>query len=108
MFAGSATGGIPASGTDKSATGPATCQVTAGSDAERTGDARPAFGWGTLGGAESGECDAGRKITTAAAATTATDTPPNHTRRRACRSAGRPTLPMPVLSAPPQPAPQRP
>src|SRR5690348_4758591 len=97
MFAGSGTGGIPGSGTDRSATGPATGQVTAVLDAERTGDSRTVLGCGVRVGADAGVCEAGRKITTPTA-TTAIDTPQNHTRRLARWPAGQPTLLMPILS----------
>ena len=82
MFAGSGTGGIPGSGTDRSATGPATGQVTAVLDAERAGEARTELGWGVRAGADAGVCEAGRKSSTPTA-TAATDTPQNHTRRLA-------------------------
>src|SRR6185312_4622588 len=101
MFAGSGTGGIPGSGTDRSATGPATGQVTAVLDAERTGDSRTELGWGVRVGADAGVCEAGWKITTPTT-TAATDTPQNHTRRLARRPAGQPTLLMPILPARPQ------
>ena len=93
MFAGFATGGIPGSGTDRSAIGPATGQVAAGLgaglEAERTGETRTALDCDAWVGAGAAECEAGRKITAASAttATTATDTPPNHTRRLARGSA---------------------
>src|ERR1700677_1981595 len=104
MFAGFATGGIPASGSDRSAIGPATCQVTAALDGEGPGETRPALARGALDDAGSAECDVGRKIITLAAitATTATDTAPNHTRRLARRPDRQPTLPMPIL--PPRPS----
>src|SRR6266700_1672537 len=94
MFAGSATGGIPGSGSDGSATG----QVTVVLDAERAGEARTELGWGVRAGADAGVCEAGRKIITPTA-TTATDTPQNHTRRLACRPAGQPSLLIPILPA---------
>src|SRR5438093_5362274 len=97
MFAGSGTGGIPGSATDRSATGPATGQVTAVLDAERAGDSRTELGWGVGARADAGVCEAGRKITTPTATTT--DTPQNHTRRLACWPAGQPTLLMPILPA---------
>src|SRR5580692_11708111 len=84
MFAGLATGGIPGSGSDRSAIGLATGQVAAAlDDAERVGDTRPALARGVLAGADPAACGAGRKIITLAAitATTARDAPPNHTRR---------------------------
>src|SRR5215470_12320414 len=98
MFAGSGTGGIPGSGTDRSATGPATGQVTAVLDAERAGDSRTVLGCGVGAGAGAGVCEAGRKITTPTA-TTAADAPQIHTRRLACRPEGQPTLLMPILPA---------
>jgi hypothetical protein len=98
MFAGSGTGGIPGSGTDRSATGPATGQVTAVLDAERAGDSRTELGSGVRAGADAGVCEAGRKITTPTT-TTAIDTPQNHARRFACRPVGQPTLLMPILPA---------
>src|SRR5437762_1995733 len=97
MFAGSVTGGIPGSGTDRSATGPATGQVTAVLDAERAGDSRTELGCGVLAGAGAGVCEAGRKITTPTA-TTAADTPENHIRRLVRQPVGQPTLLMPILS----------
>src|SRR5512146_3219884 len=98
MFAGFATGGIPGSGSDRSATGPATGQVTAVIDAERAGEARTELGWGVGAGADAGVCEAGRKISTPTA-TAATDTPQNHTTRLARRPASQPTLLMPILPA---------
>src|SRR6188472_1736829 len=98
MFAGSGTGGIPGSGTDRSATGPATGQVTAAGDAERAGESRTELGCGVGAGADAGVCEAGRKIT-APTTTTAIDTPQNHARRLARRPAGQPTLLMPILPA---------
>src|ERR1700722_17307198 len=101
MFAGFGTGGIPGSGSDRSATGLATCQVSGGLEAERTGAARPALEWGGRTGGGTAGCEVGRKIITPTAirATTAKDTPPNHTVRRARWPAGQPTLPMPILPA---------
>jgi hypothetical protein len=99
MFAGFGTGGIPGSGSDRSATGLATCQVSGALEAERTGAALPALEWGVRAGAVAAGCDVGQKITTPVAITaaTATDTPPNHTVRRDRQAAGQPTLPMPIL-----------
>jgi hypothetical protein len=97
MFAGSGTGGIPGSGTDRSATGPATGQVTAVVDAERAGDSRTELGCGVRAGADAGVCEAGRKMITPTA-TAAIDTPQNHTKRLARRPAGQPALLMPILS----------
>src|SRR5258708_28295797 len=102
MFAGSGTGGIPGSGTDRSATGPATGQVTAVLDAERAGESRTELGWGVRAGADAGVCEAGRKSSTPTA-TAATDTPQNHTRRLARRPAGQPTL---LIAHPPCTAPR--
>src|ERR1700749_4978551 len=99
MFAGSATGGIPGSGTDRSATGPATGQVTAVLGAERAGESRTVLGCGVRGGAGAGVCEADRKITTPTA-TTAADTPQSHTRLLARRPFGQPTLLMPILPCP--------
>src|SRR6185295_7544562 len=106
MFAGSGTGGIPGRGTDRSATGPATGQVTAVLDAERAGDSRTVLGCGVRAGADAGVCEAGgceadRKISTPTA-TAAMDTPQNHTRRLARRPPGQPTLFMPILPARPR------
>src|ERR1700722_1755461 len=103
MFAGFGTGGIPGSGSDRSATGLATCQVSGVLEAERTGAARPALDWGVRTDGGTVGCEVGRKIITPTAitATTATDTPPNHTVRRARWPAGQPTLPMPILPARP-------
>src|SRR5690348_4386139 len=101
MFAGSVTGGIPGSGTDRSATGPATGQVTAVLDAERAGDSRTVLGCGVGAGARAGVREAGRKITTPTT-TTAADTPDNHTRRLARPPAGQPTLLIPILPCPGQ------
>src|SRR5580658_1765477 len=99
MFAEFGTGGIPGSGSDRSATGLATRQVSAALEAERTGAAAPALAWGFRMGGGTARCDVGQKfVTPAAIATaTATDTPPNHTRRRARWPTGQPTLPMPIL-----------
>src|SRR3954451_20112022 len=97
MFAGSATGGIPGSGTDRSATGPATGQVMTVLDAERAGESRTELGCGVRAGAGAGVCEADRKITTPTV-TAASDTPQNHTRRISRRPAGQPTLLMPILS----------
>src|ERR1700733_8579921 len=111
MFAGFGTGGIPGSGSDRSATGLATRQVSAALGAERTGAACPALEWSVRVGAGTAGCDVGHKIITPApiAATTATDTPPNHTVRRARCPAGQPTLPMLILPArPTQPGAPRP
>src|SRR5579864_7266136 len=107
MFAESGTGGIPGSGSDRSAIGLATGQVSAALEAERTGAARPALAWGFRIGGDTAGCDAGQKIITPAAiaTATATDTPPNHTLRRARWPAGQPTLPMPILPARPSRAP---
>src|SRR5690349_22856092 len=103
MFAGSVTGGIPGSGTDRSATGPATGQVTAGLDTERADDSRTVLGCGVgvgVGaGAGAGVREADRKITTPTA-TTAADTPQNHARRLARWPVGQPTLLMPILPCP--------
>src|SRR5271156_6091034 len=101
MFAEFGTGGIPGSGSDRSATGLATGQVSAALEAERTGAARPALARGFRGGGGTARCDIGRKIITPAAiaTATATDTPPNHTLRRARWPTGQPTLPMPILPA---------
>src|SRR6516162_8835758 len=102
MFAGSVTGGIPGSGTDTSDTGPATCQVTVGLDAERVGEARSAAGWVAPAGAEADAgvsvCDAGRKITAKTATTPVTirNTPPSQARRRVCRSTSQLILSMPI------------
>src|SRR6185437_13927647 len=98
MFAGSGTGGIPGSGTDRSATGPATGQVTAVLDAERAGDSRTELGCGVRAGADAGVCEVDWKITTPTT-TTAIAPPQNHTRRFARRPAGQPTLLMPILPA---------
>src|SRR3984885_11644097 len=103
MFAGSGTGGIPGSGSDRSATGLATGQVSGVLEAERTGAACPALDWDFRIDGGTVECEVGRKMITliAITATTATDTPPNHTVRRAHWPAGQPTLPMPILPARP-------
>src|SRR5581483_5294252 len=99
MFAGLATGGIPGRGTDRSATGLATCQVAAALDAERVGVARIACVGGAWVGAGTAWCDAGRKTVTpiATTATRAAATPPDHARRLARCPSGQPTLPMPIL-----------
>src|SRR5580658_6910738 len=96
MFAGFGTGGIPGSGSDRSATGLATGQVSGALEAERTGAALPALEWGVRAGAVAAGCDVGQKITTPVAITaaTATDAPPNHVVRRARWPAGQPTLPI--------------
>src|SRR5690348_16499775 len=103
MFAGSVTGGIPGSGTDRSATGPATGQVTAGLDTERAGDSRTVLGCGVgVGaGAGAGVREAGRKITAKTTTTVAmvTSTQPNQVRRLTCRPVGRLALPIPILPA---------
>jgi hypothetical protein len=103
MFAEFGTGGIPGSGSDRSATGLATCQLSAALGAERTGASLPALGWSARAGAGTAECDVGHKIITppAITATTATATPPDRTLRRARWPAGQPTLPMPILPARP-------
>src|SRR5580692_10190643 len=100
MFAGSGTAGIPGSGSDRSATGLATRQVSGGLEAERTGATRPALEWGFPADGDTAGCELGQKIITPTAntATTATDTPPNHTARRARWPAGQPTLPMPLTA----------
>src|SRR5690349_19746728 len=98
MFAGSVTGGIPGSGSDRSATGPATGQVTAALDAERAGESRTVLGCGVGAGAGAGVCEAGRKITRPTA-TTVSDTPQVHARRLARRAVGQPTLLIPILPA---------
>src|SRR5215467_7892627 len=102
MLAGFATGGIPGRGSERSATGLATCQVAAVSDAERGGVARTALDGGAWVGADTAGCDAGWKtvtpITTAATKATAATT--DHTRRLACRPAGQLTFPMPILPCP--------
>src|SRR5437763_15388213 len=98
MFAGSGTGGIPGNGTERSATGPATGQVTAVLDAERAGDSRTELGCGGRAGAGAGVCAAGRKMITPTT-TTGSDTPQNHTRCLARWPAGQPTLLMPILPA---------
>src|SRR6185437_7414436 len=107
MLAGFATGGIPGRGTDRSATGLATCQVAAVSEAERVGVARTAFDGGAWVGTGVTGCDAGRKTVTpiATAATKATVTPPDHARRLPWRPASQPTLPMPILPCAPGRAP---
>src|ERR1700733_10104653 len=96
MFAGFGTGGIPGSGSDRSATGLATGQVSGALEAERTGAALLALEWGVRAGAGTGGCDVGQKTSTPAAITaaTATDPPPNHTVRRDRQAAGQPTLPI--------------
>src|SRR5579863_5362477 len=103
MFAGSGTGGIPGSGSERSAIGLATGQVSAALEAERTGAARPALAWGFRIGRDTGGCDVGQKIITPAATApaTTTDTPPNHALRRARWAAGQPTLPTPIPPARP-------
>src|SRR5689334_1188300 len=99
MLAGFATGGIPGRGSDRSATGLATCQVAAASDAERVGVARTAFDGGAWVGADTAGWDAGRETVTpiTTAATRATAATPDHTRRLACRPSGQLTFPMPIL-----------
>src|SRR5215470_13987270 len=101
MFAGSGTGGIPGSGTDRSATGPATGQVTAAGDAERADESRTVLGCGAAAGAGAGGCEAGRTATakTTTTATMATSTQPSQVMRVTCRSVGRLTLPIPILPA---------
>src|SRR4029079_4866248 len=114
MFAGSGTGGIPGSGTDRSATGPATGQVTAGLDTERAGDSRTVLGCGVGAGADTRVCESGRKITRPTA-TTVSDTPQGKPRRTAATvvntprvnarriarwPVGQPTLLMPILPRP--------
>src|SRR5580658_5212829 len=92
MFAGFGTGGIPGSGSDRSATGLATGQVSGALEAERTGAALPALEWGVRAGAGTAGCDVGQKIIAPAAITAATaaDAPPNHAVRRDFQ----PTLPI--------------
>src|SRR6478735_1845354 len=99
MFAGSGTGGIPGSGTDRSATGPATGQVTAGLDTERAGDSRTVLGCGVGAGADTGVRESGRKMTRPTA-TTVSDTPQVNARRLARWPVGQPTLLMPILPCP--------
>src|SRR5580698_6283940 len=103
MFAGFGTGGIPGSGSDRSAIGLATRQISGALEAERTGASRPALEWSVRAGAVTAGCDVGQKIITPAAitVTTATDTLPNHTARRARWPAGQPSLPIPILPARP-------
>src|SRR5579863_8513044 len=97
MFAGSGTGGIPGSGSERSAIGLATCQASAGFEAERTGAARAALAWGVRGADTAGRV-VGRKIVTPTTitATMATTTAPNHTVRHARWPAGQLILPMPI------------
>src|SRR5579859_8103796 len=104
MFAGLATGGIPGRGSDRSATGLATCQVEAACDAERAGVARTAFDGVARVGADTAGCDAGRKTVTpiTTAATSATAATPDHTRRFADRLASQLTFPMPILPCTPR------
>src|SRR5580692_5547329 len=99
MFAGFGTGGIPGSGSDRSAIGLATRQLAAVLEAERTGEACPALGCGVRAGAVAAECGAGRMMIkpSAITAATATDTPPSHTMRLARWPVGQPILPMPTL-----------
>ena len=92
----------PVAATDRSATGLATCQVSAdGGRTDRRGGRRTRVGRPGRRGYRGVRL--GRKIITptAIAATTATDTPPNHIMRRARWPAGQPTLPMPILPARP-------
>jgi hypothetical protein len=85
MFAGFGTGGIPGSGSDRSATGLATRQLSAALEAEGTGASRPALEWSVRVGTGVAGCDVGQKVVapTAIRAATAKDTPPNHILRRA-------------------------
>src|SRR5215472_12351296 len=110
MFAGSVTGGIPGSGTDRSATGPATGQLAAGCGdggdvtASRAGSA---VRCGARAGAALSRPAATRKatVTTAARATTATASPASQRRRLAGGSADRCVPLVALLTAAPLPAP---
>src|SRR5215472_3354262 len=94
MFAGSVTGGIPGSGTDRSATGPATGQLAAGCG--DGGDVTACRGGaavrcGARAGAALSRPAATRQVTvtTAAKATTATARPASRRQRLARGSADR-------------------
>src|ERR1700761_3505912 len=115
MLAGFATGGIPGSASDRSATGPATDQAEAAFDDERLGDAlavpsaasvgealpAPALvarGVAVLAGCGDPDPKISSPATTSAATAAGT---PNNSRRLARWSAGHPTLLMPILPARP-------
>src|SRR6516162_11948470 len=97
MFAGSITGGIPGSGTDRSDRGSATGQVAAGCETGRAREAEAAAGCGVPAAPGLAVSAAGWKTRTTTATTTArvTPRPPSQTQCLVCGSDGQPTLPMP-------------